>query len=306
MGRPGAREAERVEVSDALVASLVREQCADLGPLEVGRRYVFDDHITIRLGDAWCANFPTDPGLDPFIERAGPLIRGLAPRWSFPAGTPIFTGQPAERYPYHWEVARWLPGSNATIVDLEADAGLRLGHALREIHSAAPSDAPDAPSGASTLASLGDRWAATLAALAEVHGPNGETVDRDAITPVWDAGVEADPHLGPTWIHGNLDPRYVVSDGGRFGGICSWFTFGKGDPAVDLGAACLTLPTDGEDILLAGYGGIDAATRHRVRAYRLLVCATYASSPNPFLWRLGWDRLRGIEEETRGNRARLG
>jgi aminoglycoside phosphotransferase (APT) family kinase protein len=289
----------RVEVSDALVNSLVRSQFAHLGTLEVGRRYAFDDHVTIRLGDRLCANLPTVRGPDPLIERSGRLLLSEAAHWTFPAGIPILTGKPTPDYPYHWEIARWLPGSNATIVDLAADAGIRLGRALREVHRPAAADAPPSPRAVTPLADLDSAWTATLEALVESRGPQGETVDATGLASIWARGRDAAPARATTWVHGNLDPRYVVSDHGRFGGICTWFTFGAGDPAADLGAACLLVPGVGEEAILSGYGSIDDAMEDRACAFRLLTCATYATSSNPFLWRLGWDRLRDIEQRER-------
>jgi len=300
VGRDGG-DPGRVDVTDALVGSLVQAQFSHLGALEVGRRYVFDDHVTVRLGDRLCANVPTVAGPDALIERSSHLLLSLATSWTFPAGVPILTGEPTADYPYHWEIARWLPGSNATIVELAADAGIRLGRALREVHRPAPDDAPASPRALTSLADLIPQWEAVLAALVDSQGPQGETVDATRLAPIWKKGLEADPPRKATWVHGNLDPRYVISDHGRFGGICTWFTFGAGDPAADLGAACLTLPGHGEETIVEGYGGMDEATKDRACAFRVFTCATYATSRNPFLWRLGWDRLREIEQAERAD-----
>ncbi len=292
-------EPGRFVISDALIASLVHEQFAHLGSLEVGRRYVFDDHITVRLGDRLSANLPTVADVDPLVKRSGRWLLAASSRWTFPAGIPILTGVPSDDYPYHWEICRWLPGSNTTIVDLAADGGIRLGRALREIHRPAPADAPASPRASASLGELDPEWETTLATLVKSRGPQGEVIDPGVLVPLWRAGLDADANHERVWVHGNLDPRYVVSEHGRFGGICTWFTFGFGDPAADLGAACLLLPATEMGTLCDGYGPVDEATIHRAHAFRLLIGATYATSPNPLLSRLGWDRLREMARAKR-------
>ncbi len=285
----------RLAVSDALASSLVRTQFPHLAELEVGRRLTFDDHVTIRFGERLCANFPTTRDLDALVEQSGRWSPSAARDWGFLAGVPLLTGEPTDDYPVHWEIAPWLPGSNATIVELAPGAGPDLGRALRQVHRPAPPDAPRHPSASKPLSTLQGRWDAARSALADEGGPGAVALNYRAFDSIWAAGVAARSATKPHWIHGNLDPRYIVSDQGRFGGICTWFMFSAGDPAADIGAACVTLPVGAEDTFLEGYGEVDEASMDRVRAFRLLICAEYATSPNPFLHRLGWARLEELQ-----------
>ena len=285
-------------VSDELASALVREQFPHLAELEIGRHLTFEDHVTIRLGERLCANFPTTLDLDRLIEQSGRWLPTPSRTWTFPAGVPLLTGKPTAEYPSHWEIAPWLPGSNASIVDLDVGAGVGLGRALRQVHRPAPAGAPAHATASRPLATLGARWEAARATLAASGEPGSEALDLSALDAVWAAGVEARPNREPHWIHGNLDPRYVVSDRGQFRGICTWFSFSAGDPSADIGAACLALPADGEDAFLEGYGKLDKDSHARACAYRLLTCAEYAASSNPFLARLGSDRLKGLRSRS--------
>jgi len=269
----------------------VREQFPHLAEFDIGRRLSFDDHVTFRLGERLSGNFPTTLDLDPLVEESGRWLPTASRTWTFPAGVPLLTGKPTAEYPTHWEIAPWLPGSNATIVELDEGASPALGRALRQVHQPAPSDAPPHASTSKPLASLTAHWESTRATAIALADEGGFTLDPKALDALWAKGVEAGSSATPHWIHGNLDPRYIVSDRGQFRGICTWFTFSAGDPAADIGAACLALPAGSENAFLEGYGGLDDDTYARACAYRLLTSAEYAVSENPFLARLGWDRL---------------
>lgn len=280
-----------VAVSDEVISALIASQFPHLADFELGGRHVYPHHLTVRIGDRFAVNLPTSIELDPQVLTSAEWTSRLAPRWTFPAGTPLLTGEPSADYPYHWYVARWLEGSNAATVSLRADAAPRLARALSNLHAKAPRNAPKYPESALGLARMTSRWTRALAALDDAPSPNGAKPDAEALDSVWREGVGADVDIEPRWTHGNLDARFVISDRGSFNGIVCWFTLGAGDPAVDLGAACLLLPHSVERAFLEAYGPLSPATRSRACAYRALRSVEYATSDNPFLRRLGWERM---------------
>jgi aminoglycoside phosphotransferase (APT) family kinase protein len=281
----------RIDIDDALVASLVRDQHSQFSSLEVGRRYVFDDHLTVRLGDHYCLNLPTRPGLYAAFLATGPWIRSVSADWTFPAGVPILGGEPTAEYPYRWEIARWLPGSNAGVLPLVPDAAPALGRALRQIHTPAPAKAPVGAESGTPLSRHRKVWHELMAYLRDAKGPQDNRFDPAVLTDRWERAVDTVIDVTPRWTHGNLDPRYVVSDRGGFAGIASWWTLGSGDPAADVAAAFLLIPRDAEEAFLDAYGPVSRAMRERIAGYWLLRVVRYAASSNPFLWRLGWARL---------------
>lgn len=298
---PDGQGDRRLAVSDALASSLVRTQFPHLGALEIGRRFTVEDHVTIRLGERLCARFPTTPDLDAFVEQSGRWSLPAARDWDFPAGVPLLTGSPTDEYTSHWEIAPWLPGSNATIVGLAPSASPALGRALRQVHSPAPQDAPPHPASSKPLSALQGRWVAARSGLEREVVADGVTLDLRDFDSVWAAGVAARPSTRAHWIHGNLDPRYLMCDRGRFAGISTWFTFSAGDPAADIGAACVALPVGSEEAFLEGYGPLDDGATERACAFRLLTCAEYAASANPFLRRIGQERLAELENAQRSD-----
>jgi aminoglycoside phosphotransferase (APT) family kinase protein len=282
---------QRVDISDELAAALVRDQHPDLSSLDVGRRYVFDDHLTIRLGDDLCLNMPTVPGIGEAMVVSAEWLDLVSVEWSFPAGIPVRLGEPSTNYPFHWEIARWIPGSNAGIVPLTEEAVIPLGKALHQVHTMVPAWAPASVEAGTPLSRQRKTWHELTALLRDAIGPKGNRVDPSDLSSRWEKAVDTVIDTPQRWTHGNLDPRYVVSDRGCFGGIGSWWTFGAGDPAADIAAAFLLIHREAEPTFLEAYGPVSRATRERIAGYWLLRVLRYAMSSNPFLWRLGWARL---------------
>lgn len=282
---------QRVEISDESAATLVRDQHPNLASLDIGRWYTFDDHLTIRLGDDLCLNLPTVAGPSDAMATSAEWLDLVSREWSFPVGTPIHLGEPTPDYPFHWEVARWIPGSNAAVFPFMEDAAIPLGRALRQVHSAAPAWAPASVEAGTPLSRHRKTWHELTSFLRDSVGPLGNRIDPDLLSVRWEKAVDTVIDLPPRWTHGNLDPRYVVSDRGQFGGIGSWWTFGVGDPAADIAAAFLLIHREAEAAFLSAYGQVSRATRERIAGYWLLRVVRYATSSNPFLWRLGWARL---------------
>lgn len=285
---------QHVEVDDALVSALIQHQYRQLSDLEVGRRYVFEDHLTVRIGDEYCVNLPTTTGLDASLEASFRWLPEVSADWTFPAGVPFFSGEPTSGYPFRWEIAPWLPGSNAGVVPLVAETAPDLGAALRQVHSAAPPSAPPSVESGLPLARYRAMWHEVTAHLREAIGPHGERLDPAEFSERWEKAVDTVVDTTPRWTHGNLDPRYVATDGGRFAGICTWWTVGAGDPAADIAAAFLLIPRTAEAAFLDAYGNASRALRDRIAGYWLLRAVRYATSSNPFLWRLGWARLEEL------------
>ncbi|MBN2176332.1 MAG: phosphotransferase [Demequinaceae bacterium] len=281
----------RVEISDELAAALVREQHPDLAELDISRRYVFDDHLTIRLGDDLCLNLPTVPGLGDAMVSAAEWLDLVSAEWSFPAGTPVRLGEPTADYPFPWQISHWVPGSNAAILPFMKEAAKPLGDALRQVHTTAPAWAPASEEAGTPLSRHRKTWHILTALLRDAIGPRGNRIDPALLSVRWEKAVDTVIDSPSRWTHGNLDPRYVVSNRGLFGGIGSWWTFGAGDPAADIAAAFLLIHRDDEAAFLESYGQVSRATRERIAGYWLLRVLRYATSSNPFLWRLGWARL---------------
>lgn len=282
---------EPVEVTDELVTSLIASQFPDLARFEVGRHYALENHVSVRWGDDYGAVLPTVGDRDHFYARAEGLIAPLRRHWTFPWSGPIRTGVPGASFPYHWVIVPWISASVAAYVPLNSAVAPELGEALRQIHTKAPAGAPAAGPSFDALGELQDEWEALLTASADIEDPEGRVIDNAVANALWDNGVRATGPTRRTWIHGNLEPRAVLSDQGRFAGLLLWHLFGAGNPAYDLASIALLIPTEARAEMYRGYGALTPAERERIQALELLLALRYVGGTDPFRTRLAWHRL---------------
>jgi len=95
----------------------------------------------------------------------------------------------------------------------------------------------------------------------------------------------------PTWTHGTLEPRAVLSDRGNFAGILIWHRFGAGDPAADIGMASNLVTSDQRAGFLDAYGPISDLTAGRAQGWQLIGALRLIETGDPFLVRIAWERL---------------
>jgi aminoglycoside phosphotransferase (APT) family kinase protein len=291
---PEDERLERLEplyISDDTLRALIDEQFPYLAERELGRRYTLEDHFAVRIGDDFGAIFPRYGDRDELYERAADLIVPQSEHWTFNASYPIAQGVPGHDYPYHWNLVRWVSASTAGFVPLHSSSAGPLGNAIAQIHRPAPLGAPTNPHTSISLPRLSSTFDALVRAAAESGAPEQREIDVDAARAVFDLGASAPMDVQPTWTHGRLEPRAVLSDRGNFAGILLWHNFGMGDPAADLGYASNLLPREDNDVLLDSYGAVSRATRERIGAFQVLGAVSHIAIDDPFVMRIAWERL---------------
>jgi len=282
---------EPLYIPDETFRVLIDEQFPHLAERELGRRYTLEDHFAIRIGDDFGALFPRYGDRDGLYERASHLIMPLADAWTFPSSHPIATGDPGHGYPHHWVLVEWVSASTAGFVPLHEDSAVPLAHALHEIHVPAPASAPANPHTGVALPKMADKFEQLLANAARSGAPEQREIDVDATRNRFHQGACAPMDVTPTWTHGRLEPRAVLSDRGRFAGILLWHNFGAGDPAADLGCAANLLPLEVRDDFFNSYGDLSCATATRVNAFQVFFALNWVAIDDPFVMRMAWERL---------------
>ena len=289
----------RIIPSDDEVAAMVFDQFPALAGREIGRRYLMQDHLTVRIGDDYGVLMPIIPGQDHLYARVGDLVGPLLPTWSFPYSAPISTGEPQGTFPYHFTLVKWLSGSTAAFVPLHDGSAQMLGDALRQIHRAAPPSAPSNPITSATLASQEGEWKRLLEATVASGAPENRMLNAAKADDMWQraAATAIDSH---TWTHGTLEPRAILSDRGAFAGILIWHRFGIGDPAADLGYAANLVSLERLEGLLFTYGETSEATATRAQGWQLLGALRLIETGDPFLVRGAWERLIELDLVSEG------
>jgi aminoglycoside phosphotransferase (APT) family kinase protein len=157
----GKMHADEVETDASLVGRLLAAhflQWPDLPIQPVPSAGT--DNALYRLGDDMVVRLPRIKWAVESLDKEHRWLPRLAPLLPVAIPVPLGKGTPAEGYPWHWSIYRWLEGENPT-VDRLADPGL-LARDLAEFVAALrridPTDGPQrAPGDAGRSDALRDR-----------------------------------------------------------------------------------------------------------------------------------------------------
>ncbi|HVX42478.1 MAG TPA: aminoglycoside phosphotransferase family protein [Mycobacteriales bacterium] len=253
-------------VEVGVVHELLREQHPDLAALPISRVPGGWDNELWRIGDDLAVRLPRSAAAETLLRREQEWLPRLARTLPLPAPVPIREGVSTPMFSRPWTVARWVPGEPAdrSPVRTRSSAGL-LATFLRELHHAAPPDAPLDPKRGVPLSIMDSEFRERLAAVSEL-------VDGPRIRQVWDKAVAAPEFTGrPVWLHGDLHPANVVTIEGSLAGVIDFGCLCAGDPATDLAAAWTILPPGWSAEFFTAYGGIDQAMMWRARGWTVLL-----------------------------------
>lgn len=290
-GLPPAEHPIDADLARALLAG----QHPDLADLPIRPVAQGWDNVMFRLGDDLALRLPRRAVGAQLIATEQRWLPGLAATLPLPIPAPIRTGRPGLGYPWPWSVTPWLPGRPAEQAPLRADQAASLGRFLRALHRPAPPEAPFNPYRSIPLAER----TTTEPTLARVAALRPGLIDA-GVRQAWAEGRAAEIDLAPSWIHGDLHARNVLSDGGVVSGVIDWGDMARGDPATDLYGLWMLLPdATTRAAALDAYGGVSAATLKRARGWAVamgVVLVEAGSKDDPGLAALGERTLRALGE----------
>ncbi|MEU4573510.1 aminoglycoside phosphotransferase family protein [Nonomuraea sp. ATR24] len=273
-----------IEITADLVRDLLREQHPDLAGLAVREVAGGWGNQMWRLGDELAVRMQR---MDPTPElqlKERRWLPVLAPRLPLPVPAPVRSGEPSERFPKHWTVMTWVPGEplDHGTISRGAHAADALAGFLRALHVEAPADAPMATD---RRAHPRDRTAGFEEFL-QALDPDA-VGDASAVRDVWADAVAAPEWAGPpVWVHGDLHPANVVVTDGTLSGVIDFGDLFAGDPAWDLAAAWVLLPSGAAARFFDSYGRADEAAIRRARGL--------AAAKSLFLMLMGQNGDRGL------------
>ena len=250
--------ADDIETDVALIRRLLSGQFPQWMDLPISRvtSYGTDNDI-YRLGDQLAVRLPRRPGWAVAqVQLEARWLPKLARQLPLALPAQVAMGHPAERYPFHWAVYEWLPGSdaNGTIGDLNQAAVDLAGFitALRRVDTTgAHPRIPHARGG--PLAEADEMVRSSVAQL-------GNRIDRDAVLRSWAESLSAPEWDRPdVWVHGDLLPGNLLVADGRLSAVIDFGGLNVGDPACDLQPAWNIFTGDSRQRFRAELGADDAS-----------------------------------------------
>lgn len=292
-----ARPSDEHAVDIDLARALLAEQHRDLAKRPITAAATGWDNAMFRLGEDLGLRLPRRAIGADLIAKEQRWLPALAAGLPAAIPAPVRIGRPGCGYPWPWSITPWLPGEPAEQAPLRADQAPRLGAFLKALHRPAPPEAPFNPYRSITLA---ERAANTCATLDRIAASRPDLIGK-TVRGAWDAAVAAEIDIGPTWIHGDLHARNVLSDGGVLSGVIDWGDMAAGDPATDLyGLWMLTPNRVAHAAALAAYGGVSEPTLRRARGWAITMGAVLfeaGGASDPGLAAMGERTLRAIQDE---------
>lgn len=282
----GKMHAGEVDTDAALVARLLAAQFPQWADLLIEPVHsAGTDNAIYRLGDDMSVRLPRIERAAGQVDKEHRWLPRLAPHLPLAVPVPIAKGMPAQGYPWHWSICRWLTGENATIeriADL-CQAAIAVAQFVAALQQIDPAGGP--LPGAHNFGRgvpLATRDVYTRTAIARLDG----ILDTDAVTMAWDAAPQTPPwELPPVWIHGDLHGGNLLVTHGQLSGVIDFGALGVGDPACDLMVAWTLFSGESRDAFREAVS-VDEATWARGRAWALsvaLVALPYYLDTNPVI-----------------------
>ena len=259
-----------VQVDIELVEVLLSQQHPNLATLPVRAGESGFDNFMFRLGESFAVRMPRSAAAARLLASEQRWLITLSDRLPLDIPVPIRVGQPAFGFPWRWSVVPWLVGATAEASPVAAKEAPRLAAFLRALHVAAPADAPRNLERAAALttraAAIGERIR---------HLERATDVINDRVRSAWSEALEAPNATSPTWIHGDLHARNVLTLEGTITGVIDWGDMTSGDPAIDLACLWMLLPNETARLRAReAYGVTNASLWARARGWAVLFGVT--------------------------------
>ncbi len=290
--------ADELPVDEALVARMIAEQLPEYASVPVRRLTASGSSNSLfRLGGELLVRVPRQPGGSSTILKEARWLPYLAD--ALPTGVPeiVAVGEPANAFPEHWSVVRWIDGEHPTAATPDTSSGDLLARdlaallrGLREL---------DVPAQAREDAAL--RWyrARPLSAIDSAIRAYAEQcrsvphldLDIDAVLLVWDEAMAAaadGPPPATHWLHADLFAENLLVRDGRLSAVLDFGGLAVGDPTVDLVVAWELLDPHARAVVRTE-AGIDDRTWMLGRAWALAI----AVMTFPYYWDTMPERCAG-------------
>ena len=273
--------ADEVHTDGSLVQRLVATQFPRWAGLRTARvPSAGTDNALYRLGSDMLVRLPRIHWAVEDVHKEQRWLPKLAPHLPYEIPTPLAMGRPAEGYPWHWSIYRWIEGEPPSVDALEDAPSLatEVASFVSALHRLDTAGAPRASRGVR----LSQQDADTRNAISQLR----DDVDTDAVTAAWNDALDLAPWTRPpVWIHGDLKPDNLLCRGGHLRAVIDFGGLGVGDPAADMLIAWTLLPTAARANYRARLN-VDADTWQRGRAWALsiaLIQLPYYRHTNPAL-----------------------
>jgi aminoglycoside phosphotransferase (APT) family kinase protein len=255
-----------IEIDEALVYGLLKEQHKELSHLPIHLIDTGWDNAIFRLGEQLSVRLPRRQAAVRLIENEQKWLPRLAKHLPISIPIPYRLGKPTEAYPWQWTVLPWFTGKTADLSEPNITQIKLFASFLRALHISAPFNAPKNPVRGVPLnyraASLKERMRRL-----EIK----TNLITQKLKSKWNIALDAPIDVEATWIHGDLHPKNIIVFNGTIKGIIDWGDITSGDKATDLASIWMLFSDqNARQQLIKEYGNISEATLQRAKGWAIL------------------------------------
>lgn len=294
-------ENEKLPIDALLVQRLIATQFPawkDL-PIQVVASSGWDNK-TFHLGDQMLVRMPSARVYADQVEKEQHWLPKLAPFLPLPISAPLALGKPAEGYPLHWSIYRWIEGETAAsgyIADLGTFAA-DLGRFLIAFQQIDVTNGP--PAGLHSFyrgGSLNTYDAEFRQACVALK----DKTDTKTLMEIWKEALKSTWRGKPVWVHGDISAGNLLVQEGRLSAVIDFGQLAVGDPACDLAIAWTLFHGKSQDVFRKILQ-LDPGTWNRGKAWALwkaLVTAAGFTDPDNAESRQCWRIIDAILKDDR-------
>ena len=259
-GPPG-----EIHVDIDLVQVLLAQQHPNLATLPLRACESGFDNFMFRLGESFAVRLPRSAAAARLLANEQQWLLTISDRLPLQIPVPIRVGQPGFGFPVALERGAVAGGFNRR----SYAGGCARSVASRCIPArAARAGAGRRATQRGALTPLTSRDEAIAERMQ--HSKRSTDVITDRIREAWREALEAPGDTRPTWIHGDLHPRNVLTVDGMITGVIDWGDMTSGDPAIDLACLWMLLPDQVARETAQAYGASSSALWVRARGWAVL------------------------------------
>ncbi len=259
------------KINAILAKNLINEQFpqwADLAIKEV--KIQGWDNRTFRLGNDMLIRLPSAARYADKVEKEQQWLPKLAPHLTLQISKPIAMGKPSDKYPWHWSIYQWLPGTSANQVELDEKELSRIAHQLANfLHESQGVDTEYGPKPGEHNFYRGGNVAVYDIETKDAIQKCNDIIDAKTVAAVWQQALASTWQKDPVWIHGDLSSgNMLLNDENELTAIIDFGGMAIGDPTCDLVIAW-TLLNDKSRALFKSKVNVDSQTWQRARGWAL-------------------------------------
>lgn len=257
---------EEIAIDETLIRTMLEEQHNDLSDLKLVRVGIGFDNEVWRLGDDLVLRLPRHSHGARLLMNERHWLSEVTKGLPLRVPEIIRVSEASSMFPWPWLILSWLPGTTADTGRLRngPEAARMMAEFLRAFHQKAPSDAPYNEFRGVALEQRTKVINERLAAL-------DDSIDHEAIRALWQQAMMAPQWRSDNvWLHGDLHPGNILLERGSPTGVVDFGDLCQGDPATDIGAVLMLLPSASWPDLFEMYGSSDPALTIRAVGWATL------------------------------------